>query len=225
MSNFCHFWWILAYLKNHPKNAFLKTPPKSILSRHVSPPWPPKIDLWWFWYRFWLHFGLPFSSKFRYVSKLAETTILLEKQWKINDFPPSRPPISTSISDQIFTLFPNAFQNLFFPPFDRPGAPKSRRIDFFGPFLAPGPISRGPKNRPKSTKWRQNAEKKVRRPAQNRLPGIDLFPRSLSDRSWAPFWSISGPPWLQNHWFLHDFSTHFDQILGIIFFLLGCPKL
>ena len=28
--------------------------------------------------------------------------------------------------------------------------------------------------------------------AQNKVPGIDLIPRTLSDRSWAQFWSMFG---------------------------------
>ena len=38
---------------------------------------------------------------------------------------------------QNFMFFPNAFQNLLFPPFGRPRAPKSRRIEFFGRFWEP----------------------------------------------------------------------------------------
>ena len=57
-----------------------------------------------------------------------------------------KPPIFASIFDQNFMLVPNAFQNLFFPPFGRQSAPKSRRIEFFGPFLVPRRIFMGPQN-------------------------------------------------------------------------------
>ena len=57
-----------------------------------------------------------------------------------------KPPIFAKIFDRNFMFFLNAFQNLFFSPFGRPRAPKSRRIEFFGPFLAPPRILRGPKN-------------------------------------------------------------------------------
>ena len=44
---------------------------------------------------------------------------------------------------------PNSSKNRSFPPSDRPREPKDRRIEFVGWFLAPNPISRGPKNPPK----------------------------------------------------------------------------
>ena len=65
--NFTELWKKWSFTKNpikiHQKITLLKTRPKSILSRHLSPPWPPKIDFWWFWHRFWHHFGTLFSSK------------------------------------------------------------------------------------------------------------------------------------------------------------------
>ena len=42
-----------------------------------------------------------------------------------------------------------------------------------------------------------------------------MLPRSLSERSWAPFWSILGAPWHQNHGLSHDFSIHCNKTLDI----------
>ena len=46
-------------------------------------------------------------------------------------------------------------------------------------------------------------------------PRTDLLPRPLSERSSKQFWLILGPPWHQNHGFLHDVSTHVDEGLYI----------
>ena len=101
--------------------------------------------------------------------------------------------------------FSTPSKNDFLAPFGRPGVPKSRRIEFFGPFLAPPWILREPKNHQKSILNIKNHQKKH--------PGRSIFstqfPRSLSDRSWAPFWSI-----LDGFGrFLHDFSWILDALL------------
>ena len=47
-------------------------------------------------------------------------------------------------------------------------------------------------------------------------PTTDSLPRSLSERSWAPFLLILGGPWHQNLGFPYDVSTHVDEVLDII---------
>ena len=69
--------------------------------------------------------------------------------------------------------FPGPSKNIFFHSQDRSRTPKSRRINFFGSFLAPPWILRGPQNHPKSAKWRQKAPK--------------IIPSLLLELSWNPF--------------------------------------
>ena len=57
--------------------------------------------------------------------------------------------------------FSTPSKNDFLAPFGRPVVPKSRRIEFFGPFLAPPWILREPKNHPKSIFNIKNLQKKV----------------------------------------------------------------
>ena len=52
--------------------------------------------------------------------------------------------------------FSSPSKNYFLAPLGRFRTPKSRRIEFSNPFLAPPWILRDPQNRPKSPKWRQN---------------------------------------------------------------------
>ena len=40
-------------------------------------------------------------------------------------------------------------------------------------------------------------------------PGTDLLPRSLLERSWAPFWSIWDGFWMNFDGFWYHFSMHF----------------
>jgi len=110
-------------------------------------------------------------------------------------------------------LVPNAFQNLFFPPVGRQSAPKSRRIDFFGPFLAPPRIFRGPQNRQKSSKWCQNASKKYQSEALIDAPAFRLRPKAPPKRSWVPF-SLIWDGFLMNfNGFGHQFSMYFGTCL------------
>ena len=105
-----------------------------------------------------IDFGFILASFFHQKSYFFENRQQhenLEKQMKNQLFCTLKLPISASIFDQNFMLVPNAFQNLFFSPFGRPWAPKSRRIEFFGLFLAPLGFWGVPKigqNRPSSAK-------------------------------------------------------------------------
>ena len=101
--------------------------------------------------------------------------------------------------------FSTPSKNDFLAPFGRPVVPKSRRIEFFGPFLAPPWILRDPQNRPKSNFNIKNRQKK-------QMPQSIFstqFPRSLSDRSWAPFWSILDGFWKVFAWFFMKFGCIF----------------
>ena len=70
-----------------------------------------------------------------------------------------RARICNTISIKMSIVFWTPFKNIFFRPFDRPRAPKRRRIQFVWPFLPPPWILRGPQNLQKSTQWRQNPKK------------------------------------------------------------------
>ena len=70
-----------------------------------------------------------------------------------------RARICNTISIKMSIVFWTPFKNHFFRPFDRPRAPKRRRIQFVWPFLPPPWILRGPQNLQKSTQWRQNSKK------------------------------------------------------------------
>ena len=78
-------------------------------------------------------------------------------------------------------------QNYFLAPSGRVQMPKSRRIQFFGPFLAPPWILRGPQNHPKSAKSHQHCLIKI---VSRRSWHTDPVPRSSLKRSRAPFWLI-----------------------------------
>ena len=75
--------------------------------------------------------------------------------------------------------FPRPPKNVFLAPLGRFRAPKSRRIKFVGPFLAPPSILRGIQNRPKSPKWSQNARKEPTPVLPWRAPGADLLQGSI----------------------------------------------
>ena len=107
----------------------------------------------------------------------------------------------------------NAPQNLFFLPFGCQSALKSRRIEFFGPFLVPSRIFRGPQNHLKSPKWRQIYIKNLITRSPFGRPGTDSLPRSLLERSWAPRWSI----WDDFLWILVSFFNAFPNIFAIRF--------
>ena len=87
--------------------------------------------------------------------------------------------------------FPNPPKNDFLAPLGHIRTPTSRRIQFFGPFLAPPWILRGPQNRPKSFKWRQNDRKERTPVLPGRAPGADLFQGSILgpifDNNWMTF--------------------------------------
>ena len=74
-------------------------------------------------------------------------------------------------------FFPNTFQNYFLSPFRRPGAPKSRRIEFVWTVFGAPLILRGPKNRPKPAKGRQNTLKTYPGHPHFRGPETDTAPR------------------------------------------------
>ena len=46
---------------------------------------------------------------------------------------------------------------------------------------------------------------------QNTVPGTDLLPRSLSERSWASFWSIWDGVLMNFEGFWHQFGSIFDN--------------
>ena len=106
-------------------------------------------------------------------------------------------------------LVPNAFQNLFFPPFGRQSAPKSRRIDFFGPLLAPPRIFRVPKKVPKIVQVSPKASKKVSRALTFWDPGVELMSGSVLQCSWAPILSILGRFLMNSDGFGHHFFEDF----------------
>ena len=86
--------------------------------------------------------------------------------------------------------FPGPPKNDFLAPSGRVRTPKSRRIQFFGPFLAPPWILRGPQNRPKSPKWRQNGRKERTPVLPGGAPGANLFPGSILGAIFDAFWMI-----------------------------------
>ena len=86
--------------------------------------------------------------------------------------------------------FPGPPKNDFLAPSGRVRAPKSHRIHFFGPFLAPPWILRGPQNRPKSPKWRQNGRKEQTPVLPGGAPGANLFPGSILGAIFEAFWMI-----------------------------------
>ena len=104
-----------------------------------------------FWHPFFIKKSYFFENRQKHKNLIKP----MKNQW----FWAPKPPIFASIFDQNFMLVPNAFQNLFFPPFGRQSAPTSRRIEFVGSLLAPPRILRGPQNQQKSPKWCQNASK------------------------------------------------------------------
>ena len=73
VSDFSRFWPTFAHLKNHQKIAFLKTPPKSILSRHLAPLGRPKLPFDDFLVDFRLIFGAIFHRFLRYFRKRLKT--------------------------------------------------------------------------------------------------------------------------------------------------------
>ena len=90
-------------------------------------------------------------------------------------------------------------------------------------FWNPVGIQLGPKWRPKSAKRCQNNTLFSKMVLPLCAPGTDWLPRSFSERSWAPFWSIWGwlfdhlsivdgfwePPGLIFLWFFEDFGIDF----------------
>ena len=100
----------------------------------------------------------------------------MKNQW----FCTPKPPIFASIFDQNFMLVPNAFQNLFFPPFGRQSAPKSRRIEFFGPILGSLGAQLGPKKVPKIVQVSPKASKKASGALTFWAPGINQKKRSTT---------------------------------------------
>ena len=86
--------------------------------------------------------------------------------------------------------FPSPFKNDFWAPLNCFRMPASRRIEFFGSFLAPPWILRGPQNRPKSPKWRQNGRKERTPVLPGGAPGANLFPGSILGAIFDAFWMI-----------------------------------
>ena len=106
------------------------------------------------------------------------------------------PYLMGPISHQVSVIFRIDFQAppkiILFGTLGRSGAPKSARIEFFGPFWVHLRFRKGPQRSPKSAKWRQTAQKIRCWYPPGGVPGTDLLPRPLPKRSWAPFWLIWG---------------------------------
>ena len=87
-------------------------------------------------------------------------------------------------------VFFNPLLHFLLAPLDRFRMPASRRIEFFGLFLAPPWILRGRQNQPKSPKWRQNCWKERTPVLPGRAPGADLFPGSILGPILDDFWMM-----------------------------------
>ena len=149
-----------------------------------------------------------FSERSRKLIKnIKKTTSKRQwkKRWKINQKPTQNRAKNHKKSIQKSMRFPSPPKNVFLAPSGRVRTPKSRRIQFFGPFLAPPWILRGPQNHPKSAKWRQKAPK--------------IIPSLLLELSWnRPFSKIAprtflgiifnGFGWIFNE-FQHSFWSFF----------------
>ena len=118
----------------------------------------------------------------------------------------SRAPQASLFPIKIPSKF-QAFSNTpswtsFFRLLELPG---SKMLDFWTP-LAPGGSSNGAQNRPSGVKRASFSQRWSRLFA-------DLFPRSLSERSWVPLWSI----WMDFRWIFDEFGW----ILASFFYDFG----
>ena len=100
-------------------------------------------DFWWILEAFWE----PFSMNFQDFSKNAESTILLEKQWKINDFAPPKLPFSNQNSIEFSSFFHHPFLNIIFPTFDASWCQNARFWDTHGAQQCPKWSPKTPKRR------------------------------------------------------------------------------
>ena len=95
--------------------------------------------------------------------------------------------------------FSNPSKNDFLHSRARFRTPKSRRIEFFGSFLAPPWILRGPQNHLKSAKWHQNGLIKTLPRRSWHQPASKTLPETPPGTILVDFWLIFD-------WFLIDFS-------------------
>ena len=143
---------------------------------------------------FGIDFGLILASRFHQNFDLFRKLPKSRFYWKNNEksmiFHPRGLPFPPRFLIKFSRSFRTPLKTYFFRPSIARGHQKGSRIDFFGPLLAPGPISRGPKNHPKSIfniKNHQNGSGKFTDRSIFGDPRIDLLPRSLSDRSSGSF--------------------------------------
>ena len=104
---------------------------------------------------------------------------------------------------EFLSFFHLPFLNIIFPTFDASWYQKARWVSLGA--------QQDQKLRPKSAKWRQNATPKTPVVLQNTVPGTDLLPRSLSECSWASFWSIWDGFLMNFKGFGHQFGSIFDN--------------
>ena len=116
---------------------------------------------------------------------------------------------------RISSFFQHGFLDVFFLTFDASWCQNAR---FWVP-LGTQPV---PKWDPKSPKWRQNTpQTRFWQPLAVDVL-TDLLLRSLSERSWAPFWLIFDGFGMKMHGFWHHVSKIFGYFSGVAF--TGCRR-
>ena len=120
----------------------------------------------------------------------------------------SQATIFQSKSHRIFKLFPSPLPGHHFSDFWCFLAPQS---SILGYPRRPAVSKMVPKITQAATTWWQNAPPDAPMVLQNTVPGTDLIPKSLSERSWASFWSIWDGCLKNFEWFWHQFGSISDN--------------
>ena len=118
----------------------------------------------------------------------------------------SKPHIFRPKFNQKFILFLMPHSGPHFSTFWRVLMPKCSIL---------GPPWR-PAGAPMAPKIAQVAPKSLKKSIRLEHTFADLFPRSLSERSWAPFWSIWDGFWMNFDEFYYHFSMHFRFVCNKI---------
>ena len=123
---------------------------------------------------------------------------------------------SYQISNKISLIFLCLILGLIFWEFGATWCQKARFWEPLGAQLGSKWRPKSPKWRPKSPKWRQKSQKKHPMRSLFVVLENDLLPRSLSERSWAPFLRIFDGFWPHFRWFFRFLARFWVSIWAIV---------